>query len=187
MFRALLNDVKSAAGSLVARYVARASVAVPFLVAFGFATAAVTLMLVERYGAIAAYWMIAGGFTAIGVVAAAVVSVKEQDEAVADAEAEKTDTRSTAESAIAQAATQAPLAILGALLSTPFAPNAVAGGAKLALRNMPLVVLLVALGFLLWPAGSTGEANEMGEEAVDNGAQPSSMEPMPNGLHREAA
>ena len=87
MFRGLLNDVKTAAGSLVARYVARASVAMPFLVAFGFATAAVTLMLVERYGAIAAYWMIAGGFTTIGVVAAAVVSVKEQDEAVADADA----------------------------------------------------------------------------------------------------
>ena len=70
MFRGLINDAKSAAGSLVAKYLARASVAVPFIVAFGFATAAITVMLVERYGHVAAYWMVAGGFTLIGLVAA---------------------------------------------------------------------------------------------------------------------
>ena len=35
MFRGLINDAKSAAGSLIAKYLARASVAVPFVVALG--------------------------------------------------------------------------------------------------------------------------------------------------------
>ena len=87
---------------------------------------------------------------------------------------------------MAQAATQAPLALLGALLSSPLGPNALAGGAKMALRNIPLVVLLVALGFLLWPAGSSPGADEVGVTGDGEEAQPS-LEPMPNGLHREAA
>jgi hypothetical protein len=62
MFRGLINDAKSTAGALVAKYLARASMAVPFVAALGFVTAAITLMLVERFGHIAAYWMVAGGF-----------------------------------------------------------------------------------------------------------------------------
>ena len=68
MFRGLINDAKSAAGSLIARYLARASVAVPFIVAIGFGVAAITLLLVERFGAINAYLMVAGGFTVIGFI-----------------------------------------------------------------------------------------------------------------------
>ena len=40
MFRGLINDAKSAASSLVLKYVARASVAIPFVIALGFALAA---------------------------------------------------------------------------------------------------------------------------------------------------
>jgi hypothetical protein len=36
MFRGLINDAKSAVGNLVLKYVARASVAVPFGIAVGF-------------------------------------------------------------------------------------------------------------------------------------------------------
>lgn len=39
MFKGLINDVKAAAGSLVVKYAARASVGMPFIIAFGFATA----------------------------------------------------------------------------------------------------------------------------------------------------
>jgi uncharacterized membrane protein len=193
MFRALVNDVKSAAGSLVAKYVVRASVAVPFLVAFGFATAAVTLMLVDRYGAIAAYWMVAAGFTAIGLVSVLVVSVKEQEEEVANARAEKTDTNEVKNAAVAQAAAQAPLALLGALLSTPLGPGVLAGGGKMLARNVPLVVLMAAIGLLLWPiepkAPSTADADAMDRDNADRemtSARPA-LGPMANGRHREAA
>lgn len=199
MFRALLNDAKSAAGSLVAKYVARASVAVPFIAAFGFATAAVTVMLVERYGAVAGYWMVAGGFTAIGLIAALVVAMKEQEEQVADTQAEKTDTSEVANEAMTQAATQAPLALLGALLTTPLGPtalaggaNALAGGARMFARNIPLIVLLAALAFLVWPATASGTpdtdaAAPDGPDDEDIKSSPPYRDPAANGLHREAA
>lgn len=74
MFQGLIDDAKAAAASLVGKYLARASVAVPFLIAFGFATAAVHLTLTEQFGATNASLMMAGGFCAIGVVAALAVT-----------------------------------------------------------------------------------------------------------------
>lgn len=196
MFQGLINEAKSAAGSLVAKYLARISVVVPFLAAFGFATAAITLMLVDRYGATAAYWMVAAGFTAIGVVAAAVVSVKEQEEQVADSRAERSDTQDVANDAMAQAAVQAPLALLGALLTTPGGPGVLAGVVKILGRNIPLVVLLAAIGLLLWPSTPPAAADAAADlddvdtlAAVDRPAVDQSRAgyPSANGLHREAA
>ena len=74
MFRGLISDVKSAAGSLIAKYLARASVVAPFVIALAFATAAITLMLIDRFGSIAAFWMLAGGFILIGLVATRVAT-----------------------------------------------------------------------------------------------------------------
>jgi hypothetical protein len=187
MFRGLINDAKAAAGSLVGKYLVRASVAVPFVVAIGFGIAAVTLMLVDRFGAINAYLMAAGGFTVIGLIAAFVVSVKEQEEEVAETKAEASDTASVATDAAAQAAVQAPLALLGALLSTPAGPSALAGGAKMLARNIPLVVLLVLIGMLFWPTGQQADASD--SESDDPGSRKpnGAYAPVPNGMHHEAA
>lgn len=161
MFRALINEAKSAAGSLVGKYMVRASVAVPFLAATGFATTAVTLMLIESYGAITASWIVAGGFFAIGLIGAAVVTNKEnkeRDEQAAGVRAEQAHASEAMNAAVSQATAQAPLALLGALLTTPLAPNALAGGAKMIARNAPLVVLLAGIAFLLWTPQATGSA-----------------------------
>jgi hypothetical protein len=77
MFQGLIKDAKSAAASFVIEYLARASVAVPFLVAFGFATTAVGLALTERLGATNAFLLMAGGFFAIGLVAALALAMQE--------------------------------------------------------------------------------------------------------------
>lgn len=79
MFAGMINRAKAAASGFVLKYIARASVAIPFVIALGFALAAITGMLVERFGHLTAYWIMAGGLAAIGVVAAVAVSVKEQD------------------------------------------------------------------------------------------------------------
>ena len=60
MFRGVFNYAASSAGSLIAGYLARASVAVPFIVAFGFAMAALSLMLSDRFGHRDAYLIVAG-------------------------------------------------------------------------------------------------------------------------------
>jgi len=188
MFRGLINDARAAAGSLVGKYLVRATVAVPFLIAIGFTVAAITLMLIDRFGAISAYWMVAGGFTLIGLIAAVVVTVKEQEEEIAETQAEASDTASVATDAAAQAAVQAPLALLGALFSSPAGPAAPAGGAKLVLRNIPLVVLLALIGMLFWPSESPAEeaADDIGTDLRGerpNGAHP----PSAGDLHRQTA
>ncbi len=184
MFRGLINDAKTATGSLVAKYLARVSVAVPFIVALGFATAAVTLMLVERFGAIAGYWMVAGGFTLIGLVATLIVSVKEQEEEIAESRAEQHDTAEVGIDAAAQAAVQLPIALLGALFSSPVGATAAVGGVKMLGRNIPLVVLLALIGLLFWPTEPAADVDETEVQA----RKPNGMHP-PAGAnsHREAA
>jgi hypothetical protein len=191
MFRALINDAKAAATSVVAKYLARASVAVPFLIAAGFAIAAITHMLIQRFGAVLGCWLLAAGFTLIGVVATLLVKVKEHEEEVAEQQAEAADTADVANEAAAQALMQAPLALVGGLLSTPLGPKSVANGAKLILRNLPLVVLLGLIALLFWPTQPTaaegdedqGEEQPPGPEPDANGA----YRPKGNGLHRERA
>jgi hypothetical protein len=156
MFRGLINDAKSAVGSLAAKYLARASVAAPFVIAIGFALAAITLMLVERLGAIAAYWIMAGGLAAVGLMAAFIVSVKEQEEELAEQQAEQEDTETVATDA-AQAIVQTPIALLGALFTMPGGPTTALSIARLLGRNWPLVVLLVATSMLFWPTETAGQ------------------------------
>jgi hypothetical protein len=50
VFAGLVNHAKAAASGLVLKYVARASVAVPFVIALGFALAAMTELMVQRVG-----------------------------------------------------------------------------------------------------------------------------------------
>ena len=139
MFRGLISDAKSSTGSLIGKYLARASVAVPFVVALGFATAAITLMLVNRFGCIAAFWMVAGGFALIGLAASRVVTVKEHEEELADKQAENHDT-GVATQAAAQVAVQVLMTLAGTLLSTPPRAGTLAAGAKIVFRNIPMVL-----------------------------------------------
>ena len=179
MFRGLINDAKAAAGSLVGKYLMRVSVAVPFIVAIGFGIAATMVFLVDKLGSLYAYLTIGGAFTLIGLMAALVVSVKEQEEEAAETKVEATDTASVATDAVSQAAVQAPLALLGTLFA-PAGPAMLAGGTKALARNIPLVVLLALIGMLFWPTGEKAQAEDASEA---NGAYP----PVPNGLHRQAA
>jgi len=166
MFAGLINQAKSTITGLVLKYVARASVAIPFVIAAGFALAAVTVMLVERFGHVMAYWLVAGGLAAIGVVAAIVVSVKEHQEEAAEKEAEKTDTAEVVSEAAAEAIVQTPVALLGTLFSVPGGASAALGTARLLGRNYPLVLLLVLIGALFWPTGEPRHPDDHADEGT---------------------
>jgi len=188
MFRGLINEAKSAAASVVVKYLARASVAVPFVIAVGFAIAAITHMLIARFGAIVGCWILAAGFTLIGVLATLFVKHKEHEEQVAEQAAEAGDTAGVANAAAAQALLQMPVALAGALFSTPLGPKAFANSAKVLLRNLPLVVLLALLALLFWPTepGARKQADEGEDHPLPpfpdaNGAFP----PRSNGLHQD--
>jgi MFS family permease len=185
VFRGLINDVKSAAGSMVEKYIARASVAVPFIIALGFATAGVTLMLVERFGHRNAYFMVAGGFTALGLLAALIVRTKEHDEIVASEQAAEAGTADVASDTAAAAAVQMPLALLAGLFSGPAGPASVLSIARALGRNLPLVIMLVALGILFWP--KSAEETTADEHADDDAVDSAILRPngayRPSGLH----
>jgi hypothetical protein len=178
VFAGLINQAKSAASGLVLKYVARASVVVPFLIALGFALAAITVMLVERYGQVTAYWLVAGGLAAIGAVAAMAVSVKEQEEEQAEQLAEQADTGEVVTEAAAQAVTQAPIALLGALFSMPGGASSALSVARLLGRNFPLVLLLVMIGALFWPTEEASPTDVEADAPRPNGAD----DPMPSAL-----
>jgi len=186
MFRGLINDAKSAAVSLVAKYLARASVAVPFLIAGGFAIAAIAHMVIDRFGAIAGCWLLAAGFTLIGLLATLLVRHKEHEGEVADKAAAQADTATVASEAV-QAALQAPLALAGALMSTPLGPKAAIDVAKTLLRNLPLVVLLALIALLFWPSedGTARATDEVAGPPPD--ANDAANQPNRDGLEQERA
>jgi len=178
VFAGLINQVKSSASHLILKYVARASVAVPFIVAAGFALAAITVMLVQRFGHVMAYWLVAGGLTFIGVIASIVISVKEHGEKAAEQQAAKSDTGEVVSDATAQALVQAPMALLGGLMTMPGGATGALRAARLLGRNWSLVLLLVLIGALFWPTeDSTTDDN--GVERKPNGS-----DPLPSALRR---
>jgi hypothetical protein len=178
VFTGLINQAKSAASGLVLKYVARASVVVPFLIALGFALAAITVMLVERYGQVTAYWLVAAGLAAIGSIAAIAVSAKEQEQEQAGKLAQQADTGEIVSEAAAQAVTQAPIAWLGALFSLPGGPSSALSVARLLGRNFPLVLLLVMIGALFWPTDEASPTDAEANTPRPNGAD----DPMPSAL-----
>ena len=177
MFAGLINQAKSAVSGLVLKYVARASVAVPFVIALGFVLAAITVMLVERFGHVVAYWLVASGLAAIGAVAALVVSVKEHEEEVAEEKAEQADTANVVSDAAAEAIVQTPIALLGTLFTVPGGASAALGTARLLGRNFPLVLLLVMIGALFWPT----ERKEHPEDELE-AYKPNGSDDMPSTL-----
>ena len=185
MFRALINDAKSAAGSAVGRYVVkylmRALMALPFVVAAGFVTAAITMMLIDRYGAVAACWMVAGVFVVIGLVATLIVTLDERGREIAERRAAELD---AARAASARAAAQAPMMLLGALLSTSVGPGVVAGGAKALLRNLPLVALTGLIALLMKSSTSSAATNT---DSASAGGKSNGAQSPPTDLRHEAA
>jgi hypothetical protein len=178
VFAKLTNQAKLAASHLVLRYVARVSVAVPFIIAAGFALAAITLMLIERFGHVMADWLVAGGMALIGVVASVVVAVKEHDEAAAKQQAAKADTEEVVSEATAQALVQTPIALLGDLMTMPGGVAGALSAARLLGRNWPLVLLLVLIGGLFWPTeDATAEEDRVGRK-------PNGSDHMPSALRR---
>ena len=173
MFRGLINDAKLAASSLVLKYVARASVAIPFVIALGFGLAALSVWLVNQYGYVTGYLIMAGGLAAVGVIAALVVSFKEHEEEVADEVAANADTSNVA----TEVAAQAPLALLGALFTLPGGASSALKVAQVLGRNFPLVLLLVLTGALFWPS-------EEGEDIESARPHSNGFEPPAPGVYR---
>jgi hypothetical protein len=92
--------------------------------------------------------------------------VKEHEEEVAEQQAEQADTQDVVSEATAQAMVQAPLALLGTLLTVPGGATSALKVASILGRNFPLVLLLVMIGALFWPTDNT-VAEQQGQGEPD--------------------
>ena len=75
MFEAIVNRAQRSVETVVLKYVARAAVAVPFIIALGFGTASAAVKLSEDFGTMTAYGILAASFAAIGLAASAAIAV----------------------------------------------------------------------------------------------------------------
>jgi hypothetical protein len=196
VLQGIINEAKSAAASFVDKYLARASVVVPFLVASGFATTAAALALTERLGATRAFWVLAAGFTAIGVLAGVLVTMRERETAAAEQQSHGEDSglgeigemASDAATAATHAASRLPLSLISSLIGNPSA--AASGAARAVDRNMPLALLAILVALLLWQTEdelARGPDDKDAEPSRDDSSEPTGLpEQDPEGL-REAA
>jgi hypothetical protein len=143
MFDRIFRRAERKIDSVVSKYVRRAIVAVPLLIASLFATAAISVKVVEVYGPVNGYAMMAGGFAALAALIALFAltgqaTPVEQAEAAAakDAEQVKRDDESPL----------VPPELLSIIMAA--VPVALPGVARTAARNLPMLVALAIIGYL---------------------------------------
>lgn len=175
MFDRLFRRAERKIDSVVAKYVRRVIVAVPLLIAAVFATAAIAVKVVEMYGAVNGYAMMAGGFAAIAALVAIGSYVTadrtpvEEAEAAAASESEKEKARADDEAPLVPPEF---LSILTAAL-----PVALPGVARMAARNLPMLVALAIVGYLFarfsgrsTPGDDAAQAEDAAQAAADAAA-----------------
>ena len=138
MFQAIVKKAEGVVSSAVGAAVWRAAVAVPLIIAAGFAIAALIVTLSQAYGAPLAYTIMAGVFVAVAGVTAVIMSRKTSE---AEPEAEEPATSITEN--VAEFAT--PLLdrdTIVPLLATA-GPMALPALLRTVARNLPLLVIAV--------------------------------------------
>lgn len=159
MFAALMNRAQATVDNAIGQVVNRAIIAIPFLVAAAFATAALAFRLVREFGPETANLMLAGLFLVMGLISAVVfrsrpASAPVAEEPLPEALAGSEEAQS---SSVPLDAPDREL-LLAALTSA--APMALPALIRTILRNLPLVLaILSALFVLTRPNAEPAEAD----------------------------
>jgi len=146
MFQGLFKRAERSLDSVVAKFVGRALVAVPLLVAGGFATAALTVKLVALYGHVTAYALMAALFGVIGLVTMAIVGIEQHpaNGAAADEPEAKTDEATDGSPDVGDLFTPEMRTMLASV-----APAALPGLLRGVGRNAPLILVLALVTFVI--------------------------------------
>jgi hypothetical protein len=167
MFSMLFRRARATVDRAIDDLVHRAIVAIPFLVAAGFATAALTIRLNHEFGPEIGLLILAAGFAVIGLLTALVMRARSEMPAGGDASAEASaDTSESTHAAAAEApalsSTDREL-IMAALTSA--APVALPALVRTVGRNLPLVAAVAAAAFIISRDGPASDqaALEPGE------------------------
>lgn len=178
MFQGLLRRAERSIDSVVAKYVNRAAVAIPLLIAGGFATAALVAKLVELYGSVTGYGITAGLFAVIGLVTMAIVGtgngVQPAEEAPAEPQASEREQGEKHGDEESFDPTDLLTPEVKAFLASA-APAALPSVARGIGRNLPLILILALIGFVI------------SRFAESSGAAPAAASAEPAQPHPEAA
>jgi cytochrome bd-type quinol oxidase subunit 2 len=147
VFRKILNYATSGITNAVAKYAVRASVAIPFVFAVAFGLSGLTVVLINTYGYRDAYFLLAGGFAALGTIAGIAVWLKERSEEPENSPAIDPRSAAAVATAAVKTAKNMPPAFAAGKSGASSGFRDLIG---LAARNWPLVlaagIALLALG-----------------------------------------
>lgn len=149
MLAALFHRAEAAVDNAIGLVLTRVLLAIPFLVAVGFATAAATSYAVRELGPEAGYLVVAAVFAVIGVIASAIVfasSPAARTDDVAGLQSTSQSPEETRDATPEMSSVDREL-IMTALTST--APLALPALINLVVRNFPIVAALLAIIYVL--------------------------------------
>ncbi len=175
MFQGLLKRAERSIDSAVTKVIDRALVAAPLIVAGGFATAALTVWLVEHYGHVLAYALMAGAFALIGLITMAVLGTGTAPRASSESAAPEADETAGAsdEDASSDMDLFAFLTPEVRAILTSAAPVAVPGIARGVTKNLPLILLVTLIGFVVSRFAQTSRETPTSSDAqTSTGSQP---------------
>lgn len=173
MFQGLFKRAESTIDSVVSKFVTRALVVIPLIVAACFATVALTIKLVEYYGAVTGHALMAAVFALIGLATLAIVGFESAP--AAETVATHTATDRAADTAAEHGdPTDLLTPEVRAFLSSA-APMALPGIARGVGRNLPLILMLALVAFVI-SRFSEGSDETTTSESVDDPAAGSPAE-----------
>jgi Na+-transporting methylmalonyl-CoA/oxaloacetate decarboxylase gamma subunit len=155
MFQDLFRRAETTIDGIVAKYMGRALVAVPLIVACGFATAAATVKLVELYGAPIGCAIMALVFGVLGLLTMAVVSGGHHAPEETSFKAEEAEEPSRIGSEFEAFLTPELRSLVGAT-----APMALPVVARTVMRNLPLLIMLAVVIYIFSRFGRSSEEVE---------------------------
>lgn len=167
MFGSLIKRAQITIDSAIGQLVSRAIVTVPFVVALGFLTAALSIRLTREYGAETANIILGTAYALVGLVAFVMTRPQLAPASIGnESDESQADMPNEAQAAIEPDLSQADRELLVAAL-TSAAPIALPSVIRAILRNFPLILAILAAVFVLTqsPDAETDATGGIGEPA----------------------
>lgn len=144
MFQGIMDRAQRSVDAVVGKIVARSIIAVPFIIAVGFATAAIGIKLTEEFGSFVACLVLAVIFIVAGIIASVVYAPKTEAPKLEDATAKASER--------VDAKAKDPLIDPEALkaFASSYGPGMIPIMLRLAYKNKSIVVFLAFVSFMLF-------------------------------------
>jgi len=169
MLQSLFRYAEATVDSAIANMVARALVAIPFLVAAGFGTAALAIYAYDRLGLVTGNLLLAGAFCLVGAVVGIVVAARDRSTTDANGQQENDASAAGKDQTEKRPLLEAMDRDVLATVASAVGPVALPFVLRSVMRNLPLIAAVAAAGLILSRNGTNnadGTNNAKGAEAA---------------------